>query len=337
MGVDAEEFPQQIPQRPNDKVDNSSNGYSASIYGLVDVPAKESSWEYDLDRENSNAAALLLCHTATPKLSLHPRGLRSVAAPVSFQTAATNTSKEAEQVPPNAKEPTEDASLTYKLMGAADKVVQFFSSLHPIEENRRFASHGLRQTLPNPKRLQPNELFERRQQDQLKQAALSLRDAIMKLITASGTTNAEQATYRLPPEIRSRFTRLRVKLGDALGNGQQPSSDPAASNLDRFASMCNYLAQVNPKDVDSEVRQEFISFSQRHAQDLESHCRTFKWLEEQQRVGRMGGSAGLDEHQQRSRVCGSAGLVRGMSPSSIGAVKKPSGLGAVREHYTQPR
>merc|ERR1712187_485792 len=213
----------------------------------------------------------------------------------------------------------EDVSLTWKLLGAADKAVQFFSSLRPIDENRRFASHALRHTLPNPKRMQPNELFESRQQDQMKQAANSLRDAVMKLITASGTTNADQATYRLPVEIRCRFARLRQRLVEALGNGQSPVPDAHASavNLERFVSICNYLAQADSGSIDRDVRQEFISFSQRHAQDLELHCRTFKWLSEQRSL---------------SREFASSGIVR-----SVGTMREPtSSLVAVREHCIQP-
>lgn len=330
---------QQVPSHPKVQAEDLLTGQSdkvdaetckvGAIYNLVDVPAKESDWaEYDLDRENSNAAALLLCHTATPKLSLHPRGVR-VGGPVTFATAsqiapvkavesrADESSGEAEgqQVAPGAHEPPEDVSLTWKLLGAADKVVEFFSSLRPIEENRRFSYHGMRQTLPNPKRLQPNELFESRQQDQLKQAANSLRDAVANLITASGTTNAENATHRLPAEIRSRFTRLRWRLVQALNSSQKPASDlnTLVSDLERFVSMCSYLAQVDPKDIDRGLRQDFISFSQRHSQDLESHCRTFKWMEEQQ-------------HRQSGNVI----PVRGLGP-----LHAPSGLGAVREHCVQ--
>merc|ERR1719401_289516 len=288
--VEAEESPQRM------NVGLESQPYNAAVYSLAEgAPAKESTCsEYDLDRENSNAAALLLCHTATPKLSLHPRGLRSVAGgPVSFATAAHPTGAPVgpktsevggQNVSPNANDPTEDVSFTWKLLGAADKVVQFFSSLSPVEEKNRFASHSMRQTLPNPKRLQPNELFENRQRDQLKQAALNLKDGVTKLIAASGTTDAERATVRMPHEIRSKFARLRLRLLEAIGNGQQRRPEPSATaSLDRFVSMCNYLAQCDPAEVNHDVRQEFISFSQRHAQDLESHCRTLKWLEEDQR------------------------------------------------------
>lgn len=280
--------------------------YNAAVYGLADgAPGKESTCsEYDLDRENSNAAALLLCHTATPKLSLHPRGLRSVAGgPVSFATAAhpsgggigkNPAEADTQNVSPNAND--EDVSFTWKLLGAAETVVQFFSSLRPIDERNKFASHNMRQTLPNPKRLQPNEIFESRQRDQMRQAALSLKDAVTKLIATAGTTDADRATLRMPTEIRSRFARLRVRLVQALGSGPQRSLDPnAAASLERFASMCNYLAQADPADVNHDVRQEFISFSQRHAQDLESHCRTLKWLEEDQRSrqSRTGGNISI--------------------------------------------
>jgi hypothetical protein len=299
---------EEMPQKANERVETST--YNAAVYSLAEgAPARESTFsEYDLDRENSNAAALLLCHTATPKLSLHPRGLRSVAGgPVSFATAAhpgggTATVKkpgevDGQNVSPNTSDSAEDVSFTWKLLGAADKVVQFFSSLRPIDEKNRFAAHSMRQTLPNPKRLQPNELFESRQRDQMRQAALSLKDAVTKLIAASGTTDAEKATLRMPNEIRSRFARLRMRLVEALGSGQQSGPQRAAAvvNLDRFVSMCNYLAQADPPDVNHDVRQEFISFSQRHAQDLESHCRTLKWLEEDQRLrqSRTGGNISI--------------------------------------------
>merc|ERR1712070_608070 len=98
------------------------------------------------------------------------------------------------------------------------------------------------------------------------------------LIAAAGTTDADRATVRMPIEIRSRFTRLRLRLFEALGSQQQRLQPNAAGNLDRFVSMCNYLAQADPAEVSQDVRREFISFSQRHAQDLESHCRTLKWL-----------------------------------------------------------
>jgi hypothetical protein len=319
------------------------DNYSPMVYSLAEgVPAKESSWEYDLDRENSNAAALLLCHTATPKLSLYPRSTRS-GAPVDFSTAAhdasgKNTVQNTMQMQgasqnTNTNEPAEDVSLTWKLLGAADNVVQFFSSMAPIQEN-----FNRRQTLPNPKRVHPNVLFERKQQDLMQQAAHTLRDAVKKLIAASGTTNAEMATMRLPMEIRSRFTRLRIRLAEALRSGGEQSSNVngMASDLERFVSMCNYLAQTDPSKVDPDLRQEFVNFSQRHAQDLESHCRTFRWQEEGAYRGSDGG--------------GASGLVRGTvtrpPPSgSVSSVRPPpsaagrplsSGMGVVREHYAPP-
>lgn len=357
--VDIDEF----PRGPIEKTDSDPKpeGPSDLVYSLVDVPEKEgTAWEYDLDRENSNAAALLLCHTSTPKLSLHPRGLRSVAGPVSFTTAAQAKKAEGvegEQVSPktNANEPAEEVSFTWKLLGAADKVVEFFTSLRPVEENRRLGPHPTRQTLPNPKRLQPNELFESRQQDQMKQAAQSLRDAVLKLIIASGTTNADTATLRLPAEIRSRFARLRLRLAETLNNGQQPASDAKthALDLERFVSTCNWLAQSGVDDVDKDVRQEFISFSQRHAKDLESHCRTFKWMEEQRirERGNGGGAvrgvsyarepSGLGAARERpvyatpygQAASGGAGLVRSIVPSRGAA----PGLGAIRERCVNVR
>lgn len=257
----------------------------------------------DLDREITSAEPGFLCHTATPKLSHHPRGLLGVGGPVTFVTSAqtaggsptkTDGGLQSEATPasPKANEAAEDVSLTWKLLGVADNVIQFFSSLRS-EEHRRFTSQSMRHTLPNPKRLPPDELFELRQQDQIKQAAHALRDAVTKLIAASGTTNADAATLRLPVEIRSRFSRLRLHLVQAFRKGQQPACDvnAVAADLERFISMCNYLAQAEPGDFDKDVRQEFISFSQRHAQDLESHCLTFRWLAEQRgNVGSVSGT-----------------------------------------------
>merc|ERR1712048_1462612 len=89
------------------------------------------------------------------------------------------------------------------------------------------------------------------------------------------------ATLRLPAEIRSKFARLRLRLAMAFGKGQRPFDPNAlASNLERLIAVCNYLAEADPRSIDRELRFEFISFSQNHSQDLESHCRTFQWFEE---------------------------------------------------------
>jgi hypothetical protein len=249
---------EEMPPKANERVETKP--YNAAVYSLAEgAPARESTFsEYDLDRENSNAAALLLCHTATPKLSLHPRGLRSVAGgPVSFATAAhpgggtgmgtgpgTATAKTPGEVdgqnfsPTNNGDPAEDVSFTWKLLGAADKVVQFFSSLRPIDEKNRFAAHSMRQTLPNPKRLQPNELFESRQRDQMRQAALSLKDAVTKLIAASGTTDAEKATlYAQRDSLQIR------KVTHALDGGtwQWPAAKTRPKCCGKLGPFCVYV------------------------------------------------------------------------------------------------
>jgi hypothetical protein len=158
-------------------------------------------------------------------------------------------------------------------LGAVDSVVQFFSSLGGSE--REFGHSELSRKLAAPKKCRPNQLFENRQREQVKQAAHSLRCAVEKLVCLSSTSNADTVLKTMAPDIRSRFSRLRLRLIEFRTDGgrvqHSSTSKDMAADLDNFIEISDYLERTGGREVPGDLRQEYVIFCQRHLQDLENH------------------------------------------------------------------
>lgn len=200
-----------------------------------------------------------------------------------------------------AADKSEDVSLTWKLLGAAESFGRFFShSMSATDE-----TGGINKEIRAPVKRRPEEVFEARQREQLKKAAGNLKKATQKLVDiAKGADGSQQAqidvTAGLPKQIIIRFARLRSSLatcatGATLIVAKPPaaspnaaaatssSATPAASklvpdsvtgDLERFIELCTRVERTGGwPELSNELRQEVINFAQKHVRDLEEHAR----------------------------------------------------------------
>lgn len=176
-------------------------------------------------------------------------------------------------------ERNEDVSLTWKLLSAFDNVQRIFSGLSAQGDEAIGVNRDLR---PAVKR-RPEEAFEVKQREQLKRAAGVLRNAVAKLVLAGSSYDAEvDITQYLQAEMRGPFARLRASVnaaaealpGMAESEQVQEVQEGGVSELDRFSQHCARIETSGPwPELGYELRQEVVSFSRKHAADLESCAR----------------------------------------------------------------
>lgn len=199
-----------------------------------------------------------------------------------------------------ASDKTEDVSLTWKILGAAENLGRFFNQMGTAADEG-----GVNEDMKVQIRQRPDEVFEARQRDQLKKAAAALKKATQSIITKAGTSEAD-VLEGLPKEIARRFGRLRTQLAvssectsplvlSPLQTQQQQSSPPSPTSptnsgnaeqeqeklqkgtigdLQKFVELCERLERTGGwSELSSVLRQDVTNFSMKHAQDLEQHAR----------------------------------------------------------------
>ncbi|CAE8623141.1 unnamed protein product [Polarella glacialis] len=196
-----------------------------------------------------------------------------------------------------ASDKSEDVSLTWKLLGAAESVGRFFSSMAGGDEDEG----GINEDMKPQARRRPEDVFEVKQREQLKKAAAGLRTPLLKLIHKASSENVAASgdlLVGLPKEVGRRFARLRVNLvasscsssmlvvsdisqaSPAVSSDQKAalSSGPGAEGclveLQQFVQLLERAERTGGwADVSSELRQEVINFSTKYARDLEDYAR----------------------------------------------------------------
>lgn len=197
---------------------------------------------------------------------------------------------------------TEDVSLTWKLLGAAESVTQFVMNLAPSQDPA--SSEDMRLMMMK----RPQDVFEVKQREQLKKAACNLKEITKCIIDAMHDSN-DDPTVALSPEVRGRFIRLRQSLSQAamatplvvlaptsnvvdvpapqlapaddephsvvIGNGLdwQEATGPKGE-LIKFVEHCTRLERSESwPELCLATKQEVVNFSQKHLRDLEEHVR----------------------------------------------------------------
>eukprot|EP00931_Biecheleriopsis_adriatica_P050540 TRINITY_DN29269_c0_g1_i1.p1 TRINITY_DN29269_c0_g1~~TRINITY_DN29269_c0_g1_i1.p1 ORF type:complete len:490 (-),score=110.35 TRINITY_DN29269_c0_g1_i1:79-1548(-) len=194
-----------------------------------------------------------------------------------------------------ASDKTEDVSLTWKLLGAAESIGQFFSSSAEDEA-------GINEDIKPTCRRRPEDMFEVKQREQLKKAAASLRAPVEKLV-------AKARDEAIPPagpgdlfggmtkEIGRRFARLRSSLSQSTSSsgslvvstypGQEEMTGPVDNDgntlavaegsideLQSFTVLCERIERTGGwSGMSLELRREFLNFSVKHARDIETFVR----------------------------------------------------------------
>jgi len=198
-----------------------------------------------------------------------------------------------------ASDKTEDVSLTWKLLGAAESFGKLFSYEAGGDEG------GINEDIKPTARRRPEDMFEVKQREQLKKAASSLRAPTEKLVNkASEEGAAGDLLAGLQKDLARRYARLRrdlfsstfavgslvVTLGEAVGDDKSTgspmeasassasSSSPAAEGsieeLQTFIQTCERLERTGGwSGLGPELRLEVINFSAKHAVALTDYVR----------------------------------------------------------------
>ncbi|CAK9006514.1 unnamed protein product [Durusdinium trenchii] len=179
-----------------------------------------------------------------------------------------------------ASERTEDVSLTWKLLGAAESLGRLFGS----DES------GFSEDIKTPSRRRPEDLFELKQRDQLKKALSSLRAPLVELVEKAkeGHHESQALLTTLPRDLSRQFARLRssVLAAHAEANSlvvrpmqetEEKSGGPlmgSIEELSNFNAACEALERTGAwACLDAKIRQEVIAFSASHAQEIQKHLR----------------------------------------------------------------
>jgi len=230
-----------------------------------------------------------------------------------------------------ASDRTEDVSLTWKLLGAAETVGRFFSLSGEDEA-------GVNENIEAPSRRRPEDLFEVKQREQLKKAVAALRAPMMDLVKASKEGKVDLLTG-LPKDLARRFARLRSSLSAASRSnavvvppqagqeemtGQPPEEvakvEGSIEELAGFTEVCEKLERTGSWTcVDAQLRQEVIAFSTKHAQEIQKYVRL--------RLKELAGQGlGPDGHPSPTDATAGMGLLDEiMQTKSSPATSHPSG------------
>lgn len=175
-----------------------------------------------------------------------------------------------------------DVSLTWKLLDAADCLGNLFS---PPAIDQEVINEEIAATSESPSA----DIFELRQQEQLKKAALSFRAPLEKLIAKAATddcTGHSDLFAGLQGEIRRRFARLRVSFAAAAraimvsvdprvesSDGPGCLAEGSSAELAEFVHLCERLERTGGLSwLSQELRTEVMSFSAKHARDLHDYA-----------------------------------------------------------------
>lgn len=188
-----------------------------------------------------------------------------------------------------------DVSFTWKLLGVAESITRFMTQEPASAEDLDYNGSST-------VRRRPEHVFEARQREQLKEAAETLKEAVLKIISKLPAEG--DAMAGLPKETQWRFARLYaslqattapsrplvVKPGDlpwgegdpaALDAGDPDATDQAAlpfagkaADLAQFVVFCNRMRRPDGwPQLSSGVKQDVIKFSMDCSRELENHAR----------------------------------------------------------------
>eukprot|EP00930_Biecheleria_cincta_P020678 TRINITY_DN15493_c0_g3_i1.p1 TRINITY_DN15493_c0_g3~~TRINITY_DN15493_c0_g3_i1.p1 ORF type:complete len:500 (+),score=88.73 TRINITY_DN15493_c0_g3_i1:150-1649(+) len=185
---------------------------------------------------------------------------------------------------------SEDVSLTWKLLGAAESFGRLFGSSNDSDEG------GINEDIKPIARRRPEDMFEVKQRDQLKKAANSLRTPLEKLLAKAKEENADHIDLLngLPIEVRRRFARVRASLNASSSSSSNlvvpviPLEEPKAevtdepqtfaegssAELQNFVQLCERLERTGGWcGLGLELRTEMLNFSSKHSRDIYDYVR----------------------------------------------------------------
>eukprot|EP00443_Scrippsiella_acuminata_P113590 CAMPEP_0115645488 /NCGR_PEP_ID=MMETSP0272-20121206/38427_1 /TAXON_ID=71861 /ORGANISM="Scrippsiella trochoidea, Strain CCMP3099" /LENGTH=413 /DNA_ID=CAMNT_0003082959 /DNA_START=23 /DNA_END=1264 /DNA_ORIENTATION=+ len=169
-------------------------------------------------------------------------------------------------------ETAEDVSLTWKVLGHVDTLVDFFSNLSVRKEE------GVSEKLCSKAEQRPQDIFVKKQKSQFKHAARDLKRAMCKLKdTATSLPGGASALIDvMPMDIRGRFVRLCEHLVGL--KGATAPADVSTISRDALLTDCVMIlgcleCSWDVPGLTNDLKKEMVAFSQQHSKDLQDHCR----------------------------------------------------------------
>jgi len=269
---------------------------------VVQFDAQEPMGVSEIKRDAASGGALYCLRRNALGYGLYEVGVEPLDGPLI--TLPTGLSSELRTDAQRASaDKSEDISLTWKLLSAAEHVGRFFSAMST--GTNEVDAGGINEDMKPHVRRRPDDVFEAWQKEQLRKSAGSLKRATQKLI-AKVQPDQDDVTTGLPKEVSRPFARLRQALAEAsrtapvavnhqlpaqaataasasIATSSVPSAAAAHANpaegsvadLERFAELLGRVERTGGwPELSIAIRTDVINFSTKHTRDLEEHART---------------------------------------------------------------
>lgn len=257
---------------------------------VVRLEAREPNGVSEIKKDSASGGILYCLRRNALGYGLYETGVESLEGPLLMlqQHLAMELRADAQRA---TSDKSEDLSLTWKLLGAAESFGKLFSSMSSLVDEG-----GVSEDIPLDGR-QSEDLFEVKQRENLKRAAASLRRIVQKISSkAADALPQEDLTASLPKDVGRRFAKIRSSLHAAgvvtghvaaqnstlgslpVGTATSVANDDVAegnlADLDRFGDLCLRLERTGGwPELGSDLRQEIINFNQKHCTLLEEFAR----------------------------------------------------------------
>lgn len=247
---------------------------------VIRMEAQESGGVSEIKKDTASGGVLYALRRNALGYGLYEAGLESVEGPLLVLNSALSMELRADAQ--RAVDRTEEVSLTWKLLEAAESVKQMFGwadeggvNEDVFEESRR-----------------AEDVWEVKQRENLKKAAATMARCTQNLAAkakAAGFMPGDDVTVGLQREVGRRFAKLRNALEMAStpaantpttppAPDTEPGPAPAEGSLEdlgRFVEQCLRVEKTGGwPELESELRQEIVNFSQKHHAQLDSFART---------------------------------------------------------------
>lgn len=265
---------------------------------VVRLEAQSSGGVSEIKKDNSAGGLLYALRRNALGYGLYEDGKEPMDGPLLVLPDALSMELRADAQ--RAVDKSEDVSLTWKLLGAAESMKQLFGWADETgaSEDTFEDTFGQRQ--------RPEDLWEVKQRENLKKAAGTLArcsQSISSKAKQAGFELEEDATAGLPREVGRRFAKLRSALAAACLPAANATEDGAtvpeiqaeagaavahesgtapagalpegsSQELARFAEQCLRVERTGGwPELGGDVRQEIVTFSQKQVAQLENCAR----------------------------------------------------------------
>lgn len=257
---------------------------------IVRLEAQEAQGVSEIRRDIGSGGILYCLRRNALGYGLYESGVESQEGPLSMlpEALAMELRADAQRA---STDRSEDLSLTWRLLEAAESVSRLFTSMSSM--SGRVDEGGVSEDIPIDDGRRPEDLFEMKQRENLKKAAASLRKTVQKITSkATASMSREDVTVGLPKDVARRFAKLRSSLDAAaeakgvdakpkqaglgsLSPSKEEAVEGSQQDLQRFADLCLRLERTGGwPELQGDLKQEVIQFNQKYNTVLDDYART---------------------------------------------------------------